>query len=168
MYSIQFNAGASRGKLIDAKALLGDLTPVYRDVGEYMTEATRKRFVQGVAPDGTRWAPKSATTLDRYKRLGYGNLKRPLIGPGRRLSREIQSFVSKGGVLIGSSLIYSGVMQDGAAQGAFGKDRRGRPIPWGRIPARVWLGLSAADDAAIVDIADEHLERALGPSTGSS
>lgn len=165
MFSIQFNAGASRQKLIDAKTLLGDLTPVYRDIGEYMVEATRKRFVQGVAPDGSKWAPKSAATLERYRQLGYGKLTRPLVGPSRSLSRQIQNFVSKGGVLIGSSLIYSGVMQDGAAKGAFGKDRRGRSIPWGRIPARVWLGISAADDAAIVDIVDEHLERTLGGTT---
>lgn len=137
MFNIQFNAGASRAAIRKAIGLLADMTPVYRDIGEYMVEATRKRFVAGTAPDGTRWAPKSAATLDRYRKLGYGNLSRPLIGPGKALSRQIRQFVSKDGVVIGSPLIYSGVMQDGAAQGAFGTNARGRPIPWGRIPARV-------------------------------
>lgn len=162
MIGIQFNIGPTRDALRRAMQLLDDMTPVYREIGEYMVEATRQRFIKGVAPDGTKWAPKKQSTLDRYKRLGYGTLNRPLIGPGRALSRQIQRVVTKGGVTVGSSLIYSRVMQDGAAQGAFGKDRRGRAIPWGRIPARVWLGISPADATAIEEIVDEALAERLG------
>lgn len=161
MFNVQFNAGRSRAAIRAAIDGLDDPTPMYQDIGEYMVEATRKRFVAGVGPDGTAWTPKSQDTLDRYKQLGYGALRKPLIGPGKRLSREIQHFVSKGGVVIGSALIYSGVMQDGAAKGAFGTDARGRPIPWGRIPARPWLGIAEADEAAIVEIADEYTEAKL-------
>lgn len=164
MIGIQFNAGRSRQALRDAMAALDDMTPVYRDIGEYMVEATRKRFQKGVAPDGTKWPAKSEATLERYKRLGYGTLRRPLIGPGKALSRQIKQFVSRGGVVVGSALIYSGVMQDGAAKGAFGTNSRGRPIPWGRIPARVWLGISRDDETAIVEIAEEHLARKLNAS----
>jgi len=86
-----------------------------------------------------------------------------LIGPRpQRLSREALRAASRSGAVIGSALIYSRVMQEGAAKGAFGTDRRGRPVPWGRIPARVWLGVSAADETAIVEIADEYVDRALG------
>lgn len=162
MFNLQFNAGQSRAALrraIDALSQ-GGMQPLYEEIGEYMIRASEQRFQQGAAPDGSKWAPKSKTTLDRYKRLGYGSKLRPLIRSGA-LAGTIQKFVSPGGVLIGSSLIYSGVMQYGAAQGAFGKNARGRPIPWGRIPARVWLGLSAADDAAIVALADEHIAAAL-------
>lgn len=161
MIGIQFNAGRSREAIREAIALLGDMTPVYQDIGEYMVEATRQRFIKGQAPDGKAWAPKRASTLERYKRLGYGSLSRPLIGPSKSLSRQIQRIVSRDGVVIGSSLIYSRVMQEGAAKGAFGSDSRGNPIPWGRIPARVWLGISRDDDAAIVGIVDEHLESRL-------
>lgn len=161
MFGVQFNAGESRAALRKAMAELTDMTPIFSQIGEYMIEATRKRFIKGVSPSGAAWAPKKQSTLERYRRLGYGSLTRPLIGPGRALSRQIQRVVSKESVTIGSSLIYAGVMQDGAAKGAFGKDSRGRPIPWGRIPARTWLGVSAEDDAAIVAIADEHLQRAL-------
>lgn len=157
MFGVQFNAGRSRQAIREAIQQLGDMTPVFEDIGEYMIEATRQRFVKGQAPDGSSWAPKRQATLERYKRLGYGSLTRPLIGPSRSLSRLVQKFVSRDGVVIGSSLIYSGVMQDGAARGAFGNDRRGRPIPWGRIPARVWLGIGRDDETAIVEIVDEHL-----------
>lgn len=166
MLGIQFNAGSSRETLQRARLKLGNMTPVYAEIGEYMIGQTRDRFARGVGPDGVAWAPKSQATLDRYRRLGYGALTRPLIGPGRALSRQIQKIVSSNGVVIGSSLIYSRVMQEGAARGAFGTDSRGRPLPWGRIPARVWLGLNSADNAEIVAIAEEHVARALAQGSG--
>lgn len=161
MFGTQFNAGASREAIRKAVAQIDDMTPLYRDIVEYMIEATRSRFRTGTAPDGTKWAPKKASTLARYKRLGYGNLNRALIGPGRALSRQVNGSANRAGAVVGSALIYSGVMQDGAAQGAFGQNRAGRPIPWGNIPARVWLGISRDDELVIVDIADEYLEQAL-------
>lgn len=163
MLRAQFKAEAAQAALVKAMQLLDDMTPVYRDVSEYMIEATRKRFVTGMAPDGTPWAAKSEATIARYKAMGYGDLKRPLIGAGRRLSREIQGFGTATGAVIGSSLIYSGVMQNGAEAGAFGTSARGRPIPWGKIPARVWLGISASDETAIVKIVEEHLAAAIDP-----
>lgn len=162
MLKSEFKVTRATEALRAATAQLRDMTPIYQDVVEYMIQATRQRFATGTEPDGSQWAAKSQATLDRYKRLGYGNLNRVLIGPGKRLSREIVGQASPAGAVIGSALIYSGVMQDGAAKGAFGADRRGRPIPWGRIPARVWLGVSTADEDAIVDIVEEHLERDLG------
>lgn len=161
MFGVQFNAGQSRQTIRDAITLLGDMTPVYTDIGEYMLNATRQRFISGTAPDGTGWAAKSEATLERYKRLGYGSLNKPLKGPSGRLSREIQRFVSRDGVIIGSSLIYARVMNEGAARGAFGNNAAGRPIPWGRIPARQWLGISKEEDAGIVAIVEEHLGRVL-------
>ena len=162
MFNVQFNVGATQVAIRRAIAELEDGTAMFTDIGEYMIDSTRKRGQQGVSPDGVAWAPKRQTTLDRYKARGYGNLTKPLVGPTRRLLREIQRYVSRNGVVVGSSLIYSGVMQSGAGKGAFGADRRGRPIPWGRIPARPWLGISQTDGVAIIDIADEHLEQSLG------
>jgi phage gpG-like protein len=161
MFNVQFNAGASRQALIEAAKLLADMTPVYNDIREYMVRVTEQRFQQGVSPDGTAWAPKRPSTIERYKRLGYGSLPKPLIGPSKRLGKEIQGIVSRTGVEIGSSLIYSGVMQDGAAKGAFGRTKRGAPIPWGRIPARTWLGISRQDETAIVAIAEEAIAGTL-------
>jgi phage virion morphogenesis protein len=158
MLKAEFKATRVQQAIRAAAAELEDMTPLFQDVVEYMIEATRKRFASGIAPDGTKWAPKKQTTLDRYKALGYGNLSRVLIGPGKRLSREIIGQAGASGAVIGSALIYSRVQQEGAEKGAFGVDRRGRPIPWGRIPARVWLDLSTADEEAIIDIADEHSE----------
>lgn len=162
MLKIEFNVTRATEAIRRTTAALDDMTPIHRDVVEYMISATRDRFAKGVSPDGTAWAAKKQSTLDRYKRLGYGNLRRVLHGPSRQLSRQIIGDATKTGSVIGSALIYSRVMQDGAEKGAFGNDRRGRPVPWGKIPARVWLGISPTDEQAIVDIAEEHLEQHLG------
>lgn len=161
MLRIQFNAAPVNDRLEAAGRALDDLTPVFQDIGEYMIEATRQRFRQGEAPDGSKWLPKSAVTLQRYRDRGDGNRPDPLIGASRRLSTEILKFVTKEAVEVGSNLEYAGVMQTGAPQGAFGHDSRNHPIPWGNIPARVWLGVSESDEVAIVAIVDDHLTASL-------
>lgn len=157
MIRIDFQADPIFRKLEAARAKLTEMTPVHRDIGEYMVEATRERFRTGTAPNGDAWRAKSPTTLAAYLARGDGARPDPLIGASRRLSTEIAQFVDKEKVEIGSALEYSGVMQHGAAQGAFGRDSRNHPIPWGTIPARVWLGISETDERNILDIVDEHL-----------
>lgn len=161
MITTEFNASKAQAAVRAAMRRLEDATPLFQDIVEYMLQATRQRFVTGVGPDGKTWAPKKQGTLDRYKRLGYGNLNRALIGPGRALSRQVVGAANAKGAVIGSALIYSRVMQEGAEKGAFGKDRRGRSLPWGKIPARMWLGTSAADEKAIIATADDYIEPML-------
>lgn len=163
MIRVEFNAREAKAALEKAKAKLSDLTPLHNELAEYMTASTRKRFTAGVDPDGIPWKAKSATTVEYYRSRGYGGmaLTRALYKIGR-LKNEIVSYADRQGAVIGSNLIYAGVMQDGAARGAFGSDRRGRPIPWGRIPARRWLGITAQDERNLVDIAEEHLAADLG------
>jgi phage gpG-like protein len=162
LIKVDFDAPSVFDKLKSVGDALGDLTPLHQDIREYMVEATRQRFRDGKGPDGVAWKPKSQLTLTRYLERGDGNRPDPLIGPSGRLGREIVGTADKTAAEIGSALEYSGVMQRGAAKGAFGRDSRNHPLPWGDIPARVWLGISEADEAAIIDIADEYLEGAIG------
>lgn len=168
MVRIEFNIAPAIARLNTTSALLGDLTQLHQVVGEYVVEATKERFRSSTAPDGTKWRDKRPATIARYLARGDGNKRKPLIGATGRLGREIAQFTTRKEVEIGSALEYSGVMQDGAAKGAFGNDKRGRPLPWGNIPARVWLGLSDTDERNILDIIDEHdvpaaLQSALAP-----
>jgi phage virion morphogenesis protein len=162
MIKYEFNASAIFNQLEKARGQLDDMTPIHADIAQYMVKATRDRFRTSTAPDGTRWQKKSPTTLAGYLARGDGNRPKPLIGPSGRLGKEIASLVSRDAAEIGSVLEYSAVMQDGAKKGAFGKGRNGRPVPWGDIPARVWLGISSEDEKNILDIVDEHLEEAVG------
>lgn len=131
-----------------------DASPAMREIGELLIERTRARFRQGQAPDGTPWAPPSPVTLARKRD------PRPLFGESRRLSSEIAYEAGSDFVEVGSSLVYSAVHQFGAAKGAFGRTRRGAPIPWGDIPARPFLGLADDDRRDVLEILGEHLDGA--------
>ena len=161
MIRIVFNTAALIERLGAVSRVLSDMTPVHRQIGEYIVEATRARFGTSTAPDGTKWQAKRPATIARYLARGDGNKTKPLIGPSGRLSKEIAMLASRDQVEVGSALEYSGVMQDGADKGAFGADKAGHPIPWGRIPARVWLSLSDADEKNILAIADETIDADL-------
>ena len=157
MIKVEFNAKPVFDALAKARELLEDMTPIHQDIGEYMLQATRDRFRRGEGPDDVAWRPKSATTLAKYLARGDGNRPKPLIGPSGRLSTEIAVYAGRDSVEIGSALEYSAVMQHGAVKGAFGRDSRNHPIPWGTIPARPWLGISETDELDIIDIVDEHI-----------
>lgn len=157
---IEIDDDAARAALERLAELGGNLRPAMEDIGELLIVRTRERFAASTGPDGTPWAPKSPVTLERY-RARRVNAPKPLIGESRRLSSEIHKRVGDNEVSVGSALIYAAVQQLGAARGAFGRTARGAPIPWGRIPARPFLGLSTQDRADIVDILVEHLEGAL-------
>ena len=163
MFKAQLNGEVSRQAIRRGIAQLSDMTEVFNDIGEQMLAATKQRFEDGRAPNGQKWAPKSNATIEHYTRLGYGSLAKlkPLIGHGKTLSQDIIVNHSRHAVVIGSAALYSRVMQEGATKGAFGSDRNGRPLPWGRIPARVWLGLSRQDENDIVAIVEEKIGAAL-------
>lgn len=130
---------------------LGNPAPVYRDIGELLLVSTKRRFADKLAPDGSRWAANSAITQARKG----GN--DPLIGESKRLGREIYYRVEGQQLIIGSPLEYAAVQHFGARKGQFGKSKRNGPLPWGRIPPRPFLGVSAKDQADIFDIIKEHL-----------
>jgi phage virion morphogenesis protein len=163
---------AALNRLLETGA---DMTPAMRDIGEYLVTSTRQRFQDGVAPDGTPWAPNSATTFDlligglgksnfgksgRLNKRGAGRVagKKPLIGETKQLSTKIFPRATAHSVEVGSPLEYAATQQFGAKKHSF----TGGKTPWGDIPARPFLGLSDDDQRAVLDILQEHLEGALG------
>ncbi|MDT3707430.1 MAG: phage virion morphogenesis protein [Thiobacillus sp.] len=147
-----------------------ELRPVLEHIGEFLVDSTRQRFATSTAPDGTRWAPNTETTilmyLGRYKgsfskrdglltKKGAGRAtgKRPLIGETGDLSRQISHHIEgKDTLYIGSSMIYAATQQFGAKRREF----QGK-APWGDIPARPFLGLSESDRRTILDIIGDFL-----------
>lgn len=154
-----------------------NLRPVLLEIGEDMTESSKRRFETTTAPDGTAWAPNSALTLERYSanfaRKKDGDFtkrsaaklagKKPGTGETRALGTTINyQLQGDDGVAIGSPMIYAGTFHYGAKSGEFGfgfyVTREGSfPLPWGDIPARPFLGASDDDKANIVDLVHTYL-----------
>ncbi|MEW6427320.1 MAG: phage virion morphogenesis protein [Thermodesulfobacteriota bacterium] len=191
MIDIKINDREILDNLHRLAGLMRDMRPVMTDIGEYMIEATKRRFAEGKGPDGRRWAGNRPVTLQEYLRRKGGATvvrkgekfqnpylkkdgslnkrgatqlanKRVLVGESKRLGNEIHYRADGRSIVVGSSLIYSATQQFGARRGAFGRTKRGAPIPWGDIPARPFLGVSDDDRRNILDIIEEHLEAAAG------
>ena len=130
-----------------------DLTPAMREIGEHLLNTTRQRFSDEEAPDGTPWAPLTATTKRRKTR----NVEKILTESGALRGHGLAYLARRDEVEVGSPLIYAGTHQFGAARGSFGSTAKGAPIPWGDIPARPFLGVSNDDKDAIFRIITDHL-----------
>lgn len=150
MIRIEFNDDGIQVGLDGLSQLLSDMTPVFQDIGEALAVSTENRFVAGEAPDGSAWAPKSKATLAKYARGKDPVSDKPLHGPSLQLSRTIYYEAGASEVLIGSPMIYAGMMQLGGAKANF-------PHLWGDIPARPYLGVSDEDRGHILDIIAEHM-----------
>lgn len=142
---------------------LSDPSELMAQLGELLLDSTLARFQEGKAPDGSPWAPKSSATIKAYERRKQTVSFKPLIGPTKTLSSPSNFAVSSGGdwARLSSRAIQSAVMQFGAKKGAFGS-YQGKgfggssptvSIPWGDIPARPFMGISAGDQ--------ENIEAAL-------
>jgi len=164
MAEIQITKDEITGALTRLSAHLSDLTPVMQEIGDILIESTKQRFMQGVAPDGSRWKPKSPVTLAKYGARSSNRVEvRPLFGPSGALSSQIFANAGPDSVEWGSPMIYAATQQFGAAQGAFGRTSRNGPIPWGNIPARPFLGISTEDEANILDAISGALTQAAAP-----
>lgn len=153
--------------------------PLFEQIGELLVDSTKQRFVTSTAPDGSRWAENSDTTLLGYinqykgsrrkdggltqkgaKRLGG---KKPLIGETGSLATMIVYQVTGSVLIVGSPMEYAGAQQFGMKKGYAGATKRGSPIPWGDIPAREFLGLSDRDEIMILELSSDFLDRSFRP-----
>ena len=129
------------------------MTPLMRDIGEHLLNTTRERFVDQSAPEGTSWVPLRPATKRRSRDkvlTEHGFLRGNLTCQAGRDSG-----------IVGSPSIYASVHQFGAEEGAFGSTAGGRPIPWGTIPARPFLGVSDDEEAEIVALVSDYVASAL-------
>ncbi len=150
-----------------------NLAPLMQKLGEQLIESTQNRFSTATAPDGSPLAPNSEVTISRYLGLTRGNFKKdgsrskkgearaaskkPLTGETGELRRQIHYRVVGNSLEVGSTMEYAAVQQFGRKKGESGSDRRGRPLPWGDIPARPFIGLSADDKSGIEQSISDYL-----------
>lgn len=155
-WTVELNAELAARQLADLVDRMDRPIGFYKGVGEYMTDvAIPRNFANETAPDGTPWARLSPLTVARREATGQTPIT--ILRASGVMAAGINYEAGDRNVRIGSPAIQAAVMQFGAAQGAFGRTKRGGPIPWGRIPARPFLGVSLQDEAEIIRIAEDWL-----------
>lgn len=130
--------------------------PYLQTVGEDIVTRIKERFSSASGPDGQPWAANSPVTLARYiqskGRSGKKNSqllaasKKPLHGETGMLEKQFHVSADSNSVTVGNSMEYATTQQFGALQGAFGRDKRNHPIPWGNIPARPFMPITATGE----------------------
>ena len=136
-----------------------DLTPAMREIAGALEDAAAEAFDSERSPGGEPWADLSEHT----KRRRSKKKKWPgqILQVSSRLRNNLTSHYDSDSAAAGFNLDYAPTHQFGASEGEFGSTSRGRPIPFGDIPARPSLGRSEDLDAEILDIINRHFEDVL-------
>ncbi len=139
---------------------LEDLSDPMALIAAQMESAAERAFDEEADPaTGEPWADLSEVT--KARRAADGKWPGSILQVQGQLAASIESDYGKDFAQVGSNKVYAPVMFFGAEKGAFGKNKRGGPIPWGDIPARPFLGLNADDEADILSILETEILGAL-------
>jgi phage virion morphogenesis protein len=169
MITIEINDDQISAALARLVGAVSKMEPVNQEIAEALQFSSRKRIADGVTPEGTAFAPRSAATLAIYAKTKPPKVPgaKPLTVSGD-LMRSLTGFATEDVAGVRTNRIYSAVMQFGAAKGTLGAywytTAGGAQVdgssPWGNIPARPFLGLSDEDRTNVSDIVVEWLKRA--------
>ena len=155
-------ADAVREKLREISSRVSNLRPVMKAIGDRVVEQTKRRFeAGGPAPAGTPWKPPKTPNPKRIRTLTVSGQLRDSI--------RFQ-LIGDNEVAIGTNKVYAAIHQLGgrtAASVILPRRKRALKTPYGLfkkvnhpgsvIPARPFLGLSAANSNEIVGIINEHI-----------
>lgn len=134
---VEITVAEIRKALEQLQAKLGDLTPVFRDLGEALKISHRERFSRGVGPDGQPWPELSPG----YRATKKKNKDKKLVLDG--WLRELHYQAGGTELRLGTDRLYGATHQ-------FGDPAR-------HIPARPFLGLDEAEQAHVLDVLAEWL-----------
>lgn len=152
--TVENNSQTALDALGQLLARASDPEPALLLIGEELVDSTKQRFQDGKDPDGNIWKANTQTTLDFYfQEFGtkQARNKKPLTGKSRELQTTITYQLNGSELLVGSPLPYAAMQQFG------GTTAPDSMIPGKEIPARPFLGISADDEATILDIVTEYL-----------
>ena len=150
MFTLELKEDDLDAALERLKGGLTDMSELTNEIGEFLAESHQRRITQSLgAPDGTAWAAKSPFAKSKDSR--------PLMNTGE-MARNINHQYGPDFVEVIATGVQVRTMHFGAAKGAFGETPGGRPIPWGDIPARPFMGLSDSDRSGISDALIEWFE----------
>lgn len=155
------NAGQVGEALDELLKRAGNLRDPLAEIGELLLPSIHQRFNQGVAPDGSPWAPLAPSTLARKK--GPGILRESL-----HLQGSFRYQVGNDELLVGTNVPYAAAHQFGLPAHTI-RPKSGKALMWPGakhpvkkvehpgLKARPFLGLSIEDEAAILDVVKDYL-----------
>lgn len=102
-----------RNQLAEIQARVGNMRPVWAEIGQILLESIMNNFLQHRAPDGTPWKPVSAA----YTRWKSKKGKNPseILTLGSRLRNSINARAETDSVTIGTNVVYAAIHQFGGA-----------------------------------------------------
>lgn len=181
--TLEYDASSVVAKLNAMADVLADPRLMFLDMGEHLLHTTQKRFDTQTGPDGSAWeALKPA-----YQRRKKKNKDRILVLEGY-LKNLLRYQATSEELLLGSDRIYAAIQHFGGviniaarSQEAFFRRNKNGEVgnrfvkkrssnfaqrvtlgPYTiTIPSRKFLGISADDESALLEIATDHLERPL-------
>jgi len=133
-------------------------------LGMVLQQAVARGFREEADPvTGDAWAELSPVTQARRAKDGHTGKKLQVSGA---LAAGFHDLIdlSENSVTVGTNKVYAPTLHYGAKQGAFGKTKRGGPIPWGDIPARPFLPIgeggqmNTMDEDEIRDVLQKRLQ----------
>jgi phage virion morphogenesis protein len=112
-FTVEIHDAPVRAILNQLAAKVGNLQPVFQSIGEDIMERANQRFVSGTGPDGQRWKPNAASTIQAYIAAGGKGAKKPLIGLSKSLMNQFHIRADTHSVTVGNSMIYAAIQQFG-------------------------------------------------------
>ena len=104
-----------------------DMTPLMRRIAGHLQAFTEQSFDKQTSPDGQPWARLKASTVKQRKKTGHVPIK--ILSRSADLKRSILADWDKTSAVASTNRVYATTHQFGAKQEAFGKTKRGAPIP---------------------------------------
>jgi len=136
---------------------LTDLSPAMRAISLDLVGGVEDAFAREADPvTGEPWDPLSPLTIRRREMEGRWPGK--ILQQTGRLAASITPSHSGTEAAAGTNDVRAGVLQFGAVAGDFGSTPAGRPLPFGDIPARPFLGLSEEVRGDILDLLAKYLQ----------
>lgn len=120
----------------------------FKNVGEHLLVSVAENFENEQSPQGDPWQRLSPVTLGRRLKQ-YGNAPVTILRASGALAGSINYRPSNDDVRVGSGLVYAAIQHHGGDSKGYMKGAV--------IPARPYLGMSAEDEEAVVEIAEDWL-----------
>nr|VFK58208.1 MAG: phage virion morphogenesis (putative tail completion) protein [Candidatus Kentron sp. UNK]VFK68313.1 MAG: phage virion morphogenesis (putative tail completion) protein [Candidatus Kentron sp. UNK] len=135
---IRMEDRALRQGIRQRRRAAADLSPVYRQIGEYLDLATRARFDRETDPNGDKWQPLSEDYLEWKRRKGKGHAK--ILEFHADLRDTMRYHIEGKSLFFGTNRKYAPAHQFGEGS-----------------PKRAFLGFDAQDKQEISILFERHL-----------